>query len=120
MADDPLPTGVGKMLTSTQAAAALGVSRSRIHQLCGEERLPGAVHTNAANPRRGEWLIPVAAVEAYAHSRRPAGRQRGAAPFCPQGHAYAEYEVVRQGRRRCRMCEREKQRARDQARKTAS
>lgn len=66
--DDPRVTEAfarSQLLTTSEAANRLGLDPSQVRRLCASGAFPGAVHTNPANPARGEWQIPEAEVLAY-------------------------------------------------------
>ena len=62
-----------KMLTTKEAAEILLVHVSRVRFLAEHQRFPGAAKFGR------DWLIPEAAVRAYAKTQRKAGRPRGRA-----------------------------------------
>lgn len=65
------------LLTTTAAASHAGCDPSHIRRLAGEGKLPGAVHTNPANPPRGEWLIPYGVAEALRKEMAERPHRRG-------------------------------------------
>lgn len=64
------------LLTPLQAARETGLDPSWLQRLCRNGRLPGAVHSNPDNPRRGEWRFPRASLTAYLATRRKRGRPK--------------------------------------------